>query len=124
MYQIPAVSPGDEPIPHPKVKKLQPKAHRHSQVGLPPRVFLYTLDQIATILNLKVETLKSGYIYFEGRSTYAKKKGQMSARNIAPDDQVPVWRVIDTELIRWMKYKGYRYYESGVFYESERHNED
>lgn len=88
------------------------------ELFIPPRFFLYTLDQIATVLAMDPKSLRSGgYIFYEGRSTYAKKLGQMSARNIAPDDKPPVWRVLDTEFYRWMRYKGFKYYESARFTE-------
>lgn len=92
--------------------------HQAGDLFIPPRFFLYTLDQIATVLAIDPKNLRAnGYIFFEGRSTYAKKQGQMSARNIAPDDKPPVWRVLDTEFYRWMRYKGFKYYESGRFAE-------
>lgn len=110
------------PVRHEKLKKN----HETRQVGLPPNVFLYTLDQVATILSLPVEDFKSkGYVFYEGRSTYIKKSSQMSARNIAPDPKdAPVWRILDQELVRWMKLKGFRYYEAGVFYETDKFQED
>lgn len=89
------------------------------ELFIPPRFFLYTLDQIATVLSIPPDVLKqNGYIFFEGRSTYAKKRGQMSARNIAPDGRPPVWRVLDKEFFRWMKHKGFKYYESAAFREA------
>lgn len=85
-----------------------------SQIGLPPRPFLYTIDQIAAILYLKEETVKKSYLYLEGRSIGQRHRYLMVARNIAPPDSPPDWRVVDRELIRWMKFKGYRYYDRGA----------
>ena len=107
----------------PREPKAPKPKHTGQTVGLPPRFFLYTLDQIATMLNVKIETLSASYVYFEGRSTYAKKKGQLAARNIAPPDQPATWRVLDTELVRWMRFKGYRYYETGRFGESRQYDD-
>ncbi|HEY6021724.1 MAG TPA: hypothetical protein VIY48_18200 [Candidatus Paceibacterota bacterium] len=84
------------------------------KIGLPPRVFLYTLDQIALMLDLPVQTVTTSYIYFEGRSIGRKGNELMIARNIAPDDQKPEWRVPEREFVRWMKTKGFRYYERGA----------
>lgn len=129
-FKLPVVPAGPAPgaqVEQPVRVQVRSASRRFttSQVGLPAIPFLFTLDQIATILSLPVEEFKSkGYIFFEGRSTYIKKTSQMSARNIAPPDQSPVWRVLDQELVRWLKLKGFRYYEAGVFYETDKFQED
>lgn len=56
----------------------------------------------------------SHYLYFEGRSIGARRRDLMIARNIAPPDQDPEWRVTEREFVRWMKTKGFRYYETGA----------
>jgi hypothetical protein len=83
------------------------------KIGLPPRVFLYTLDQISVLINVPEARLKASYIYFENRSTGLKDTFMMSARNIAPTDQKPDWRVSEREFVRWMRYMGYKYYDRG-----------
>lgn len=82
-------------------------------VGLPLRPFLYTLDQLATILNVQTKTLREDYIHFEGRSIGNPDRHVLVARNIAPPDQAPVWRVTERELVRWLKLKGFKYYDTG-----------
>lgn len=82
-------------------------------MGLPPRPFLYTLDQIAQIVSLSTGTLARSYIFYAGRTTGLRSKNQMRARNIAAAEDKPEWRVAEEELIRWMKVKGYRYHERG-----------
>lgn len=109
-----------EPPPSVKPRKVGPVSHTGKTVGLPPKFFLYTLDQIASMLNLSLDSLKASYVYFEGRSTYLKKSGQLSARNIAPSDKPPAWRVLDTELVRWMRVKGFRYIQTGRFEDDRR----
>lgn len=84
------------------------------QIGMPPRVFLYTLDQIGVMLNLSTDTIAKSYVYFEGRSIGSRHKDLMIARNIAPSDQRPDFRVAEREFVRWMKNKGFRYYERGA----------
>lgn len=125
-FKLPVVPAGPAPGVQPTLVKEAKKRHKTQHVGLPPNVFLYTLDQVATILSLSVEEFKNkGYVFYEGRSTYIKKNAQMSARNIAPNPtDAPVWRILDSELVRWMKLKGFRYYESGVFYETDKFQED
>lgn len=79
------------------------------RISLPPRVFLYTLDQVAAILAVQdvsryIWTLEQGGI---------RAKDKLTARNIAPVGATPEWRVADNELIRWLRYKGFRYVEVG-----------
>jgi hypothetical protein len=86
------------------------------KIGLPTRVFLFTLDQISVMTNISEKTLESHHIYFQGRSIGSRKKSLMIAVNIAPPDEKPDWRVAEREFIRWMRVKGFRYYERGSFH--------
>lgn len=81
------------------------------KVGLPIRPFLYTLDQIGTILNVTVPNLRqSGYLYFDGRQPGRALPDELRCVNIAhPQTDKPDWRVEERELIRWMKRKGFKY---------------
>lgn len=83
-------------------------------MGLPPRPFLYTLDQIAGLIQVTETTLAVKYIYFEGRSTGQKLGRHMLARNIALPTEDPEWRVAEMELLRWLRFKGFRIYETGA----------
>lgn len=87
----------------------------HDKIGLPPRPFLYTLDQLSVMLDIPEERIRKGYIYFEGRSIGSRHKDLMVARNIAPANERPDWRVAEREFVRWMRTKGYRYYERATF---------
>lgn len=87
----------------------------HDKIGLPPRPFLYTLDQLSVMLDVPEERIRKAYIYFEGRSIGSRSKQLMTARNIAPGNQNPDWRVAEREFIRWMRTKGYRWYERSTF---------
>lgn len=89
--------------------RYQPKP---DSVGLPPKVFLYTLDQVAELLAVPLKTLRTRYIYFDGYSLGGTKLSLLIARNISPDDH-PDWRVAETELVRWMKYKRFRFHARG-----------
>lgn len=86
------------------------------KVGMPLRPFLWTLDQIAVMLNVEEKTIRHGrgYLYYEGRSTGVRARDLMTARNIAPADQRPDWRVAEREFLRWLKVKGFKVYERGV----------
>ena len=91
------------------------KIEKPGQVGIPPRPFLYTLDQIAELTNLAVATIKRSYVHFDKRTVGARRKDLLLAHNIAPEGEPPEWRVAERELIRWLKYQGFRYYERGWF---------
>lgn len=80
------------------------------QFGLPLRVFLYTLDQIATMVQVDLHNLRTHYIHYEERSVSFRPHGKMSARNIASDGEKPEWRVAEKEFIRWLRYKGFKVY--------------
>jgi hypothetical protein len=82
-------------------------------VGLPPRPFLYTLDQVAYLIQIEESTLRRSYLHYEGRSVGAPARGVIVTRNIAPVGLKPEWRVAERELVRFMKFKGFRYHERG-----------
>jgi hypothetical protein len=83
-------------------------------VGLPVRDFLYTVDQIATLLEVGETQVYDNYLHYDGRSVGPRPKGKMIARDVSSDDDPkPEWRVTEREFIRWMKFKGYRYHTRG-----------
>lgn len=84
--------------------------------GLPVRSFLYTLDQIATMVQVQIKHLKSTYIHFEERSVGFRPPGKISARNIAPNGESPDWRVAEEEFVRWLRYKGFKVYNRASVY--------
>ena len=75
-------------------------------VGLPPVIFLFTVDQIAGMLNVEVDTVMATYLYYVGRTTGRKQTHQMDAVNIAPADHIPDWRVPQREFLRWCTRRG------------------
>lgn len=82
-------------------------------MGLPVRAFLFTTDQIATMLSVEEEQVKKEYLFYEGRNVGNRPRHRMMARNIAEPGAKPEWRVAERELIRWMKLKGFRIYDRG-----------
>lgn len=82
-------------------------------VGLPPRPFLYTVDQISTITSIPERDLHVRYLHHEGRDVGTRQPHTMLCRNIAPPDDKPDWRVTERELIRWLKSRGFKYYDRG-----------
>lgn len=82
-----------------------------NDVGLPPRTFLYTLDQIASMLHLGMTRVRDRYVWYEGRHVGKRPRDKLHAHNIAPVDETPDWRVSEQELIRWMRVNGFKYYD-------------
>ena len=82
-----------------------------ANLGLPLRPFLYTIDQVASFLDQDVNYVKTKQVYFWGRSTGTPHAYYLRARNIAPPDEKPDWRVTEQEMIRWLKMKGFKLYE-------------
>ena len=83
-------------------------ASDRERLNLPPRPFLYTLDQVASILSIHEQALK-GYLFFEGRQPGRAIPDEIRVHNIAKADAKPEWRCEERELVRWMKRKGFRY---------------
>lgn len=84
------------------------------EVGLPVREFMYTLDQIAFMLELGEKKLRTDYVHFEGRSVGVCPRDRMLAVDISPDDAArPEWRVAERHLKRWMRFKGWKIYDRG-----------
>lgn len=75
------------------------------EVVLPPREFMYTLEQIAQMLDVSFAFLKEDVVFFRGRSA-GSKRGKMEATNIAAPDKPPVWRVGETNFMLWMRARG------------------
>src|SRR4051794_40780658 len=87
------------------------------KIGLPLRPFLYSLDQLSVLLDVPEPTLRANYVHYEGRSIGAATRHLMIARNISPPDNKPEWRIAEREVVRWLKFKGFKVYErSSVLY--------
>lgn len=84
---------------------------RREAVGLPPQPFLYTLDQIAQMLGKTKQTVAK-YLHYYGVSPGKCPEGKMSTSNLASVGETPDWRVADAELIRWLRYKGFKVYDA------------
>lgn len=93
------------------VNNISPK--RRQEVGLPPRPFLYTLEQIYELLAINPKELE-GMLYYDKRTLGVHRKSMMMVRNLARPDQEPIWRVADAELVRWLRAHRFRIYERFV----------
>lgn len=75
--------------------------------NLPARVFLYTLDQISSMLATEDDELKA-LLHYRGRSFGPRKRGQIECINIALPTELPNWRVEEEEFVRWCRHVGFR----------------
>jgi hypothetical protein len=94
---------------------------RTNEFELPETIFLYTIDQIAGILGFRdVDNFRKSYVFYEGISLGGQPTDKLRAKNIAPSDSDRRdWRVSETELLRWMKYNGFRTYRQRIRVKSE-----
>jgi hypothetical protein len=97
------------------VKRYVEKLPRENgeSVGFPVKPFLYTLDQIASMINVDLKTFKLRHVHYDRRSVGFAPSDKFLARNINPDGEAPEWRIAEREAIRWMKFMGFRVYERG-----------
>lgn len=91
-----------------------PELPERDRIGLPPRPFLYTIDQLSVLLNIREQTIHQQHLYHERRDVGVSQPWLMTARNIAPPDAKPDWRVEEKEFVRWMKHKGFKFYDRGT----------
>jgi hypothetical protein len=82
-------------------------------VGLPTRPFLYSIDQVAMLLCVSEKYVTHEYGHWTGRSIGIPSSDRIEFRNIAPEGASPEWRCSERELIRFLRHKGYKYYERG-----------
>lgn len=85
----------------------------HEKVGLPPRIIMYTPDQIATMLQMDEKYVRRKVLFYEEREPGIRPKGRLLARNLAPDGEKPEWRVSERELLRYLRHHGIKFYERG-----------
>lgn len=80
-------------------------------VGLPIRLFLYTVDQMATLMAVSDDHVKKRYLWYEGRNVGPRPRDRMVARNIAPEGTRPDWRVAEQEFVRFLRSKGFKVHD-------------
>jgi hypothetical protein len=83
------------------------------KIGLPPRIILYTPDQIAGMLELREEYVRQKLLFYDRREPGIRPKERLRSVNIAPEGETPEWRVSERELLRYLRLKGKKFYERG-----------
>ena len=77
-------------------------------IVLPVRIFLYTIDQVCTILGVDEDTLCGRYLYFAGVSTGVQGR-RMLTHNVEIDPTArPRWRVAESEVLRYLAQSGFK----------------
>lgn len=99
--------------PNPADQSRNKSEQDRVSVGLPSRPFLYTIDQVAMMLAVSEHYVKLEYAHWVGRSIGTPHPDRIVFRNIAPNGAPVVWRCSERELIRFLRKKGYKYYERG-----------
>ena len=99
----------EDPEPDP----LRGGKHYEHTPELPPRPFLYSIDQVAALLYVDLGYLKSRYLHYEGRTLGPHYPDYILVRNIAPKGNAPDWRCAEQEFARWLKHKGFRLHQRG-----------
>lgn len=78
-----------------------------SEIQLPATPFLYTLDQVAVLINKSQKDIEK-QCHFIGRSLRDHKLHQLRVMNVAAPGNSPDWRVSESEFIRWLIRHGYQ----------------
>lgn len=79
---------------------------RHA-IGLPPLLFTFTVDQIASMLSVDEKRVRTHYLFYQGRSVGRQDPRQMKAVNISLHDKLPEWRIAQREFVRYCRKVGF-----------------
>lgn len=97
-------------MPQQKPQVYSEKMTRLRQAGLPLRTFLYTMDQIADLIQVPLDDLlrpMNKWVYFHGINSGIPPRGKLRAHNIGLPEN-PDWRVSESDFVLWMEQKGWR----------------
>lgn len=81
---------------------------RHSD--LPARPVFWTLDQVASMLQVDLEYFKRRLVFYEGKSAGMDATKMFRAIDVSAPQDVPAWRIHSDEIIRWCKVRNVRIY--------------
>jgi phage antirepressor YoqD-like protein len=90
------------------MQNLNKDEGKPEQIGMPVRPFLYTVDQVCTLLQIKENTLRKLWLYYDRRSTGPRRRDLLLVHDISPEGVDPEWRCTERELIRWLRARGIR----------------
>lgn len=65
------------------------------------------------MLSLTIPYVKNTLLFYDRREPGLTPKTRLRAINIAPEGETPEWRVTERELIRYLRSRGVKFYETG-----------
>lgn len=92
-----------------RCQRAENAVNEAEKMGLPSRIFFYHLDQIQTMFAMSKPALEKNLFYL-GRSIGQPPRDKLRVTNLAPDGDMPEWRVAESHLIIYLKYKGIHFY--------------
>lgn len=95
------------PAPHPR-DMLRDDMYK-TLLQIPIKMFMYHIDQIASMLDVTELTMKKNMLYYQGRERRKWTQDDLVAVNISRVNAPPEWRISEEEFMRWMKYKGIKF---------------
>jgi len=78
-----------------------------AEVGLPPLLFLFTLEQICSMIQVEMKPLMRNHLWYTGVTPGFPMRRQMRAVNIGEHD-TPIWRVTHRDFVAWAKRQGFK----------------
>lgn len=88
-----------------------PSDKTRADIGLPRPIFMYHVDQICQMLQIKQADFFKKVAWLAGREIGSQPRDSMRCVNIAKRDETPEWRVEESEFVRWAKFHEFRTYE-------------
>lgn len=85
-----------------------------ADINLPPRIFMYTLDQVAGMLGMTEVALRT-HIHFNNRNFGKPIARMLLAHDVGMNHKAPEWRISEDELVRYLKLAGFRFHRNGSF---------
>lgn len=80
------------------------------EVRLPPREFMYTVDQVCLMLDVNRKYFDERIAFYRGRTT-GRARSRLNVVNIAAPEAKPLWRISETDYKLWMRTKGIVFYD-------------
>ena len=92
--------------------RKRPELHNDEHailVALPTKAFMYTLEQVASMLEVAPAHFKNRMVFYSGRDRMKPRAEDLVAVNLSKANVAPEWRVGEEELIRWLRIKGIKF---------------
>jgi hypothetical protein len=77
------------------------------RIGLPPLLFLFTLEQICSMIQVDMTSLMRNHLWYTGVTPGMPMRRQMRAVNVG-EHKEPIWRVSQRDFVSWAKRQGFK----------------